>query len=76
MPAITENRNANCPSLSSPRSSATYRKPVVIMGYYPDTFYKVAALVIESGCEWITLDRDFDRFEELRWQRPAQVERS
>ena len=44
-----------------------------IMGYYPDTFYKVAALAIKSGCEWITLDRDFAWFEGLRWQRPSRV---
>ena len=30
-----------------------------------------AALSIESGCEWITLDRDFARFPGLRWQEPA-----
>ncbi len=27
-----------------------------------------AALAIESGCEWITSDRDFARFEGLRWR--------
>jgi toxin-antitoxin system PIN domain toxin len=30
-----------------------------------------AALAIESGCEWITLDRDFARFPKLRWRQPA-----
>ena len=29
-----------------------------------------AALAIESGCEWITTDRDFARFEGLRWRAP------
>ena len=29
-----------------------------------------AALAIESGCEWITLDRDFARFPRLRWRTP------
>lgn len=29
-----------------------------------------AALAIESGCEWITLDRDFARFTGLRWRLP------
>lgn len=29
-----------------------------------------AALAIESGCEWITLDRDFARFPGLRWREP------
>jgi toxin-antitoxin system PIN domain toxin len=30
----------------------------------------LAALAIESGCEWITNDRDFARFDGLQW-RPA-----
>jgi toxin-antitoxin system PIN domain toxin len=30
----------------------------------------LAALAIESGCEWITLDGDFARFKELRQRRP------
>jgi hypothetical protein len=30
----------------------------------------LAALAIESGCEWITMDRDFARFEGLRWRPP------
>jgi len=30
-----------------------------------------AALAIESGCEWITLDRDFARFPGLRWRTPT-----
>ena len=30
-----------------------------------------AALAIEHGCEWITLDSDFARFEGLRWRRPS-----
>ena len=29
-----------------------------------------AALAIESGSEWITMDRDFARFPGLRWRRP------
>jgi uncharacterized protein len=29
-----------------------------------------AALAIEWGCEWITLDRDFARFPKLKWQVP------
>jgi uncharacterized protein len=31
----------------------------------------LAALAIESGCEWITTDRDFSRFEGLRWRAPV-----
>jgi uncharacterized protein len=30
-----------------------------------------AALAIESGCEWITCDRDFARFPGLKWSRPT-----
>jgi uncharacterized protein len=30
-----------------------------------------AALAIEWGCEWITLDRDYARFPGLRWQVPG-----
>jgi toxin-antitoxin system PIN domain toxin len=33
-----------------------------------DTWY--AALAIEWGCEWVTLDRDFARFPGLRWRLP------
>jgi len=29
-----------------------------------------AALAIESGCEWITTDRDYARFEGLNWRAP------
>lgn len=31
----------------------------------------LAALAIESGCEWITFDRDFARFPGLKWHTPA-----
>lgn len=34
----------------------------------PDAYH--AALAIESGCEWITLDRGFARFPGLRWRHP------
>lgn len=29
-----------------------------------------AALAMESGCEWITHDRDYARFTRLRWRAP------
>ena len=29
-----------------------------------------AALAIEAGCEWITVDRDYARFKGLRWRPP------
>ena len=31
-----------------------------------------AALAIEWGCEWITLDRDFARFPGLKWSAPQE----
>jgi toxin-antitoxin system PIN domain toxin len=34
-----------------------------------DAWY--AALAIEAGCTWITLDRDYARFEGLRWREPS-----
>ena len=33
----------------------------------------LAALAIESGCEWITTDRDFARFSGLRWRHPFDL---
>jgi toxin-antitoxin system PIN domain toxin len=33
-----------------------------------------AALAIEWGCEWVTLDRDYARFPGLKWQLPVSVE--
>jgi hypothetical protein len=35
----------------------------------PDAWF--AALAIESGSEWITLDRDYARFPGLQWRVPA-----
>ena len=34
-----------------------------------DAWY--AALAIEWGCEWITMDRDFARFPGLKWSAPS-----
>ncbi len=34
----------------------------------PDAY--LAALAIESGSEWITTDRGFSRYEDLRWRHP------
>ena len=31
-----------------------------------------AALAIESGCEWVTTDRDYARFPGLRWRHPGR----
>ena len=37
----------------------------------PDAF--LAAMAIEHGCEWITTDRDFARFDGLRWTHPLRT---
>ena len=37
----------------------------------PDAY--LAALAIESGCEWITTDRDYARFPGLRWRHPLAL---
>ena len=34
-----------------------------------------AALAIESGCAWVTTDRDYSRFPGLRWRHPLDDER-
>jgi len=33
-----------------------------------------AALAIEHGCEWVTSDSDFSRFDGLRWRHPFQAD--
>jgi toxin-antitoxin system PIN domain toxin len=32
----------------------------------------LAALAIESGCEWVTTDRDYSRFAGLNWRPPLR----
>jgi hypothetical protein len=39
----------------------------------PDAW--LAALAIESGCEFITTDRDYARFAGLRWRHPLDASR-
>ena len=36
----------------------------------PDAY--LAAMAIESGCEWVSTDRDFSRFKGLRWRHPLR----
>jgi len=38
----------------------------------PDAF--LAAVAIESGCTWITTDRDYSRFNGLAWRHPLDRE--
>jgi hypothetical protein len=35
----------------------------------PDAWF--AAMTIEAGCEWVTLDRDYSRFPGLKWRLPG-----
>jgi toxin-antitoxin system PIN domain toxin len=42
------------------------RGPRVIDAWY-------AALAIEWGCEWVTMDRDYARFPGLKWSVPARA---
>jgi toxin-antitoxin system PIN domain toxin len=35
----------------------------------PDAWF--AAMAIEAGCEWVTLDRDYARFPGLKWRSPG-----
>lgn len=46
--------------------SATVRGNLV-----PDAY--LAALAIESGCEWVSTDRDYSRFPDLRWRHPLSA---
>lgn len=39
-------------------------------GLVPEAF--LAALAIEWGCEWITTDRNYARFPNLRWRHPLE----
>jgi toxin-antitoxin system PIN domain toxin len=55
-----------------PRHWGIFRRLCVEAGakgnLVPDAY--LAALAIESGCEWITTDRDYSRFGGLRWRHP------
>jgi uncharacterized protein len=35
----------------------------------PDAWF--AAMAIEAGCEWVSLDRDYSRFPGLKWRPPG-----
>ena len=40
--------------------------------FIPDAYH--AALALETGCEWVTMDRGFARFPGLRWHHPLDAE--
>lgn len=66
----------NCVSVEpGPRHWEIFRKLCVDSGVkgnlVPDAY--LAALAIESGCEWVTTDRDFKRFAGLRLQYPQRA---
>jgi toxin-antitoxin system PIN domain toxin len=44
------------------------RKSKAVGNLVQDAWF--AALAIESGCEWMTSDRDYARFEGLSWRAP------
>ena len=46
-------------------------KTAGVKGNLVPTAY-LAALAIESGCEWITTDRDYARFPQLSWRHPLR----
>ena len=46
-------------------------KAVGAKGNYVADAY-LAALAIQSGCEWITTDRDYSRFPGLKWRHPLE----
>jgi uncharacterized protein len=63
----------NCLSVApGPRHWAVFERLCRSVGargnLVPDAY--LAALAIESGCEWITTDRDYARFPGLRWRHP------
>lgn len=63
----------NCVSVApGPRHWEIFEKLCVAAGargnLVSDAYF--AALAIESGCEWITTDRDYARFPGLRWRHP------
>jgi len=43
--------------------TANARGNLITDGYF-------AAMAIESGCEWISTDGDYGRFDDLVWRRP------
>ena len=47
------------------------RRTAVRGNLVPDAY--IAALAIESGCEWITTDRDYSRFPGLKWRHPLDA---
>ena len=61
----------NCVQVQpGPRHWALFADLVVASGVrgalVPDAYF--AALAIEHGCEWVTLDKDFGKFPGLKWR--------
>jgi uncharacterized protein len=53
-----------------PIFSRLCREAQAVGNLVPDAY--LAALAIESGCEWITTDSDFRHFPGLRWRHPLE----
>lgn len=65
--------NANCVAIApGPRHWSIFRSLGMSArakgNLVPDAY--LAAMAIETGCEWVTTDRDFSRFKGLRWRHP------
>jgi hypothetical protein len=62
---------------TAPWHRGIFRRLCVEVGtkgnFVPDAY--LAVLAIESGCEWITADRDYSRFGGLRWRHPPRIAR-
>lgn len=44
------------------------RRAEAVGNHVPDAYH--AAVALEYGCEWISLDRGFSRYPGLRWRHP------
>jgi predicted nucleic acid-binding protein len=52
-------------------NSRIFLRPTPLGGRVADACH--AAVAIEHGCEWVTNDTDFARFQGLRWRTPANA---
>jgi toxin-antitoxin system PIN domain toxin len=65
----------NCvPIAPGPRHWEIFTRLVTAAGAKGNLIHDawLAALAVESGSEWITSDRDFARFPDLRWRHPLE----
>ena len=62
-------RSSSPASVIGTSSGASASRPSTQGSRVADAWF--AALAIEWGCEWVTMDRDYARFPGLRWATPA-----